>query len=231
MPPAAGPDARGLAVETAGLSLRGPRGWVYRDARLAVPANALAALAGPAGSGRTSLLLTLGGRMRPTEGTATVGDRTLPAQARAVRRLTALGAVAGVNDLEPALTVGEHVGEALALHEGVLGRWRNRRARVRDALDRAGLDADPRTRAGDLAPDEAQLLGAALALIGRPGVLLLDDVDAGLPFDLQERLWERLRAIAASGVTVIASCHDPAPAGDLARIARLPGPHPERTPR
>ncbi|GAA2622721.1 ATP-binding cassette domain-containing protein [Actinomadura fulvescens] len=205
-------------VETRGLSLRGPRGWVFREMSLTVPAGGLAAVSGIAGTGRTALLLTLGGRMRATEGSGTVGGRRL---GRDVQRVAALGVIAGVTELDASLTVREHVSEALDLHEGIFGRWRGRDARIRAALGRAGLDVDPGTLAQELAPDEAQLLGAALALAGGPGLLLLDDVDEGLPAERQRGLWRRLRTIADSGVTVVATCHDPAPAQDVAQIIEV----------
>ncbi|WP_433328565.1 ATP-binding cassette domain-containing protein [Spirillospora sp. CA-294931] len=213
--------AKPLRVEAEGLSLRGSRGWVYRDVDLDVPPAALAAVGGIAGTGRTALLLTLGGRMKPTSGTASVGPHRLPDELRAVQRVASLGVVAGVTDLDPRLTVGEHVSEALDLREGIFGRWRGRGERIRAALGRVGLAVDPKTLAEDLAPDEAVLLGAALGLVGDPGLLLLDDVDEGLPLDRQRAMWRGLHALAAGGVTVIATCHDPAPAEGLARIVPL----------
>ncbi|MFB4313233.1 ATP-binding cassette domain-containing protein [Actinomadura sp. 21ATH] len=209
-----------MRVRGHGLSLRGPRGWVYRDVDLDVPAGGLAAVHGIGGSGRTALLLTLGGRMKATSGTGSVGPHPLT-DLRAVQRVAALGLFAEVNELDPALTVREHVGEALDLNEGLRGRWRGRRGRIRAALDRAGLEIDPDLLARDLDPDEARLLGAALALTGDPGLLLLDDVDHGLRHDRQRALWRCLHAIARSGVTVIASCDDPAPAEGLARFVAL----------
>ncbi|MEV0661315.1 ATP-binding cassette domain-containing protein [Actinomadura luteofluorescens] len=192
-----------------GLGAKGARGWVFRDVELDVPAGALVAVSGIAGTGRTALLLTLAGRMRPAAGTVAVGGVT---GLRRIQRVAALGIVPGVTGLDPALTVREHVDEALALREGVFGRFRGREARRRRTLERVGLDVAPRTLAEELAPDEAQLLGAALALAGDPGLLLLDDVDEGLPAGRQRDLWRRLAAIAGTGVTVIASCHDAAPA-------------------
>ncbi|NKZ08500.1 ATP-binding cassette domain-containing protein [Actinomadura latina] len=178
-----------------------------------VPGGALVAVGGIAGTGRTALLLTLGGRMRPGEGTVSVGGFSKIGD---VQRVAALGLVPGVTELDPALTVREHLNEALALREGVLGRFRGREARRRRALERVGLDVGPRTLAAELAPDEAQLLGAALALVGGPGLLLLDDVDEGLPAERQRELWRRLAGIAATGVTIVAACHDTAPAEGLA---------------
>lgn len=212
--PGAGPaPARGSSVRARGLGAKGARGWVFRDVELDVPAGALVAVSGIAGTGRTALLLTLAGRMRPAAGTVAVGGVT---GLRRIQRVAALGIVPGVTELDPALTVREHVDEALALREGVLGRFRGREARRRRTLERVGLDIAPGTLAEELAPDEAQLLGAALALAGDPGLLLLDDVDEGLPADRQRDLWRRLAAIAADGVTVIASCHDAAPAEGVA---------------
>ncbi|QKW38899.1 ATP-binding cassette domain-containing protein [Actinomadura sp. NAK00032] len=210
-PGAAG--AAGVAVRARRLGVRGPRGWAFRGADLDVPAGSLVAVSGIAGTGRTALLLTLGGRMRPTEGTVEVGGLTGLSE---IQRVAALGIVPGVTELDPALTVREHLDEALALREGVFGRFRGRDARRRRALDRAGLDLDPRTLAADLAPDEEQLLGAALGLVGDPGLLLLDDVGEGLDAEGQRALWQRLAAIASGGVTVVAACHDAAPAEGLA---------------
>lgn len=205
--------SRALGVRAHRLGVRGTRGWVFRDVELDVPGGALVAVSGIAGTGRTALLLTLGGRMKPAEGSVSVGGFTRPGD---VQRAAALGIVPGVTELDPALTVREHLNEALALREGVFGRFRGRETRRQRALERVGLNVGPQALADELPPDEAQLLGAALALTGDPGLLLLDDVDEGLPADRQRDLWRRLAAIAADGVTIVAACHDPAPADGLA---------------
>ncbi|GAA4299565.1 hypothetical protein GCM10023178_70220 [Actinomadura luteofluorescens] len=158
-------------------------------------------------------LSEIGRELAAHAGTVAVGGVT---GLRRIQRVAALGIVPGVTELDPALTVREHVDEALALREGVLGRFRGREARRRRTLERVGLDIAPGTLAEELAPDEAQLLGAALALAGDPGLLLLDDVDEGLPADRQRDLWRGLAGIAADFGTVIASCHDAAPAEGVA---------------
>ncbi|MEU4095171.1 ATP-binding cassette domain-containing protein [Streptomyces sp. NPDC026673] len=98
-----------------GFGLKGPRGWVFRDVSFTAPAGALVAVEGPSGSGRTCLLLSLTGRMRATEGRAEVAGFRLPKQLAAVRRVAALGPVIGVAELDPALTVGEHLRERVLL--------------------------------------------------------------------------------------------------------------------
>lgn len=215
----------GAAVTASGLSLRGPRGRVYEDVGFEAGAGSLVAVEGPAGSGRTCLLLTLAGRMRPTSGTAAVAGHPLPRRMAAVRRITALGPVSGVNDLDPALTVREHLRERTLLQrrfgEGLVavprpGRGRARRAaderqRTSRALDLAGLDLDtlaqgPRTQARDLDALDTLRLGLALAVLARPRLLCLDDVDRGLATADRETAWQALRTVAESGVTVVATC-------------------------
>ncbi|NED34212.1 ATP-binding cassette domain-containing protein, partial [Streptomyces sp. SID8499] len=106
---------RGLAVTARGFGLRGPRGWAFRDVDVDAAPGSLIAVEGPSGSGRTCLLLALTGRMKPTEGVAEVGGLKPPRRMSALRRVSALANVAGVTDLEPALTVGEHLRERALL--------------------------------------------------------------------------------------------------------------------
>src|SRR5919201_1953386 len=98
-------------LRTDRLSLRGPRGWVYRDVTFAAAPGELVAVEGPPGSGRTSLLLTLAGRMKPSAGSARVDGHRLPDDLYEIQRIAALGHVPGVSTLEPGLTVVEQFRE------------------------------------------------------------------------------------------------------------------------
>ncbi|MGW3242507.1 ATP-binding cassette domain-containing protein [Streptomyces sp. NPDC001070] len=211
-------------ITAQGLGLEGPRGWVFRDVTFTAPAGSLIAVEGASGSGRTCLLLSLTGRMRATEGTAEVAGHRLPKQLAAVRRVAALGPVTGVAELDPALTVGEHLRERVLLQrrfsESLRELARPRadheaaaRVRVDKALTAAGLDlaALPkaeRTAARDLERLEALRLGTALALLARPKVLAVDDTDHKLGPAERDQAWAMLRGIAASGTTVLAVCSE-----------------------
>ncbi|MFE1259267.1 ATP-binding cassette domain-containing protein [Streptomyces albogriseolus] len=221
-------DPSGLAVVADGLGLKGPRGWAFRDVSADAGPGALIAVAGPSGTGRTCLLLALTGRMKPTEGRAVVGGLELPRRMAAVRRLSALAHVAGVTDLDPALTVAEHLreqellrrrfGDALPRPRQLLRpraeRRRERRRHIDEALATAGLDlaALPkggRTAVRDLERVEALRLSLALALLGRPRLLGVDDTDLKLSAAEREEVWELLRSVAGTGVTVLAVCSEP----------------------
>ena len=209
---AAGRPAPPLAAR--GLGLKGPRGWVYRDVDLTVARGQLAVISGESGSGRSALLLTLAGRMRPTAGTVAVAGRTRLGE---IQRRAALGPVTGVNELDGTLTVAEHVFEVTHLRRGLLPRRRGRRTEeVAAALSPVGLDLSPDAIVAELRPRERVLFGAALALMADPALLLLDDVDAGMPRTARRAVWERLGAL--DGVTTVATCVEPEPAAELADV-------------
>ncbi|AWL88908.1 ATP-binding cassette domain-containing protein [Streptomyces globisporus] len=214
----------GAAVSAEDFGLEGPRGRVFRNVTFSAEPGELVAIEGPSGSGRTCLLLALSGRMRTTEGHAEVGGLRLPKQAAAVRRIAALGPVPGVSELDPAFTVAEHLGER-ALLQGRYGsplrallRPRAERraaaeARVDEALEAAGLDPatlpkSGRTSVRDLERLEALRLSVALALIGRPRLLAVDDTDLKLSDAGREQAWALLRSVADAGTTVLAVCSE-----------------------
>ncbi|WP_405630214.1 ATP-binding cassette domain-containing protein [Streptomyces sp. NBC_00016] len=220
----------GVGVTADGFGLRGPRGWAFRGIGLDAEPGSLIAVEGPSGSGRTSLLLALTGRMKATEGTATVGGARLPKQLAAVRRVSALAHVAGVTDLDPALTVGEHLRERALLERRFGGpvrellRPRAERAaevglRIDTALAAAGLDREAlpkgsRTAVRDLERLEALRLSVALALIGRPGLLGVDDIDLKLTDAERGEVWALLGSLTEAGTTVLAVCGE-APEGTV----------------
>ncbi|MGX2997758.1 ATP-binding cassette domain-containing protein [Streptomyces sp. JNUCC 64] len=219
----------GAAVTADRLGLKGPRGWAYEGVGCDAPPGSLVALRGPSGSGRTCLLLTLTGRMRPTTGHAEVAGERLPRRAAAVRRISALAHVPGVTDLDPALTVAEHLRERVLLQRRFEGSPRSllrpRAARAADgrrrtdaALDAVGLDPGAlprgaRTAVRDLERPQALRLSLALALIGGPRVLGVDDLDLKLTDRERAAAWTLLRDLADTGLTVLAGCgQPPAPA-------------------
>lgn len=217
-------------VTAHGLGLEGPRGWAFRGVSFEAEAGSLITIEGPSGTGRTCLLLALTGRMKPTEGSAAVGDAGLPRRMAAVRRVSALAHVPGVTDLDPALTVAEHLHERALLQRrfGDSVRWLLRRRgergheerrRIDAALKAAGLDPESlpkgsRTAVRDLERLEALRLSVALALIARPRVLGVDDTDLKLSDAERAEVWALLKSIAEAGTTVVAVCSE-APDGTV----------------
>ncbi|WP_105968544.1 ATP-binding cassette domain-containing protein [Streptomyces geranii] len=232
----------GLGVTARAFGLKGPRGWAFREVSFDAEPGSLIAVQGPSGSGRTCLLLALAGRMKATEGAATVGEWGLPGQLAAVRGASALAHVPGVTDLEPALTVGEHLRERALLERRFGGSLRGllrpraervagAKARVDAALTAAGLDLaalpkGARTAVRDLERLEALRLSVALALVGRPRLLGVDDTDLKLSDAERTEVWALLRSLTETGTTVVAVCSE-APEG---AVIVSTAPHEQETP-
>ncbi|ANW20610.1 ATP-binding cassette domain-containing protein [Streptomyces clavuligerus] len=221
----------GAAVVTEGFGLKGPRGWAFRAIDIDAAPGSLIAVEGASGSGRTCLLLALTGRMRPSEGRCEVGGLPLPRRMAAVRKISALGPVPSVSELDPALTVAEHLRERALLQRrfGVSvrrllrprpGRAAEAGALVREALATAGFDPaalpkGDRTPVRALERMECLRLSLALALIGRPRLIAIDDADLKLSDTERAEAWRLLRSIAdTTGTTVLAVCSQ-APGGTV----------------
>lgn len=215
---------QGAAVIAKGIGVKGPRGWAFRGVDISAEPGALIALQGPSGSGRTCLLLALTGRMRLAEGQATVAGFPLPKRMGAVRGRTAVAHVPGVAELEPALTVAEHLKEQALLVGRLKGSplgglsWgrrhkQERRARIEAALAAVGLDPDTlpkglNTAVRDLERPEALRLSLALGMLHEPHLLAVDDIDLKLSAAERDQIWGLLRDLAAAGTTVVAVAGD-----------------------
>lgn len=225
----------GDCVNARGISVHGPRGPVFENVDLDVPAGGLLVAHGPAGSGRTALLLALAARMRLTTGVVRVGGATAPGRgAHRIRRRVAIARADAALELEGRLSVAELVAER---------RWTDRAVTVRGVVTAArllGLRLRGSTLAEDLDPLEALLFATALALAAGPAALVVDNVGRGCPDPDRHRAWQALQAVCATGCTVLSSAtqppEDPAPGTvllDLPRrsATRLPAPRPARRPR
>jgi len=193
------------AVVARRLQLSTRQGPVFGPISFEAAVGAVTAVLGASGTGKTALLLTLAGRMRPSSGSASVLGLDIVHDAAKVRRVAGLGLIPGVNDLEQALTAEQHVLEQRL----ILGRSRRGDD---DVLARTGL-ADARlVRARDLCAEQRVRLGLALALVGRPRLIVADDLDRDLTSEQVVCVGALLRDIAADGVTVLGSCLDAASA-------------------
>ncbi|MCF3177087.1 ATP-binding cassette domain-containing protein [Streptomyces sioyaensis] len=211
---------QGAAVNARGIGVEGPRGWAFQGIDITAEPGALIAVQGSSGSGRTCLLLALTGRMRITAGEATVAGLPLPKRMGTVRSRTAIAHVPGVVELEPALTVGEHLKEQALLGHRFQGLsaslpWGKRqkeatRARIDAALAAVRLDPGTLvkglgTHVRDLERIEALRLSVALGIMHGPQLLAVDDVDLKLSAEERAEAWQLLRDLAQAGTTIVAA--------------------------
>ena len=215
-------------VRVAGLALEGPEGAVFAPVDAAVWPGMLTAVVGPAGSGRSALLLALTGRMRGCTGTVLLADADRPHRADA-RRLRARSAVARLGELvapEDRLDVAQSLAER-ALIDGVRPAAAEQAFAAAEELLEVHLDR--RALVEQLGAYERAVLAVALARVRAADLVVLDDADADLDLDDQRRLLAALRRLAGTGPAVLVSTTERAalPAGS--RAVTLPGPTPNRS--
>jgi ABC-type multidrug transport system ATPase subunit len=194
-----------VCAERVRLSAGGSR--VYPATTFQVPAGSLAAFLGASGTGKTSLLLTLAGRMRGWHGSATVCGLDSARQSSRVRGLVGLGLMRGVNDLAEALTCAQHVAEA---HVFVP---RSKRSGYHDVLAEVGLSGAANVQVKHLDAEQRCRLGIALAIVPDVRIIIVDDVDRDLNHDERTRVLALMRDLADAGLTVLFACVDDATAG------------------
>jgi len=152
---------------------------------------------GPNGSGKSTTMRMILGLDAPDAGQARIGGRRY----RDLRwLLREVGALLEAKAFHPGRSARAHL-SALAASNAIP------RSRVEEVLGIVGLAGAARRRAGKFSLGMAQRLGIAAALLGDPGVLLLDEPVNGL--DPEGIRWIRtlLRSLAAQGRTVFVSSH------------------------
>jgi len=162
-----------------------PRGplTVLRDVSLSLAAGDAAAITGPSGSGKSSLLYMLGALEPPSDGTITLDGQnpfTLTQKALAAFRNNRIGFVFQDHCLLPQLTVLENV-----LVPTMVAPARERDSAAEDSyartlLDQVGLTSRLDHRPAELSGGEKQRVAIARALIRRPMLLLCDEPTGNL---------------------------------------------------
>ncbi|MFS8197267.1 ABC transporter ATP-binding protein [Streptomyces sp. CWNU-52B] len=189
-------DAAELAVEAAGLGIRHGREWTLRNADFRVPRGRVAALVGPNGDGKSSLLAVAAGLRRPTEGTIRVlghapGDHAV---------LPRVGVLLQDRPLHKGFTVAETLRLGRLLNPG----WDQELA----ASVIAEADVPPRARVGRLSGGQRSCVALALTLGKRPDLLLLDEPMADLdPLRRHAMTAALMTSAARYGTTIVMSSH------------------------
>ncbi|MBO0715270.1 MAG: ABC transporter ATP-binding protein [Acidimicrobiales bacterium] len=185
------------SIEVRGLTKRFGPLVAVDHLSFSVEPGTITGFLGPNGAGKTTTLRMLLGLVEPSEGTATVAGRRyrdLPDPLRQV------GAVLEASSFYPGRTARDHL-----RIQAMAGRVPS--SRVGEVLDLVGLADAAGRRVGQFSLGMRQRLGLATALLTEPAVLILDEPANGLDPEGVHWLRDLLRAVAASGRTVLVSSH------------------------
>ncbi len=171
------------------------RGQVLWDVNLSVGQNEIVALVGPNGAGKSTLLRAVSGMIPVMSGAVSFRGRQLAGLS--IERIADLG-IAHVPEgrrLFPGLTVRDNL---------KLGGWRN----GNDDIDRV-VSLFPRVgerltqTAGSMSGGEQQMVAIGRGLMGRPELMVIDELSMGLAPVIVEEIIAKLPDIAASGTAVL----------------------------
>ncbi|GAA2361622.1 ABC transporter ATP-binding protein [Dactylosporangium salmoneum] len=183
------------AIDLQNLSYAYGSVQAVEDVTLTVAEGEVVAVLGPNGAGKSTTLLMLLGLLPPRAGTARLfgGD---PQAAAAAGRV---GAMPQAGGLLPRSTVGDLLEFLHQVYPHPMP--------VAEALDLAGLTGLAGRTVERLSGGQAQRLRFAMAVIGRPRLLVLDEPTAALDVESRHAFWTAIRAYAGGGRTVLFSTH------------------------
>jgi branched-chain amino acid transport system ATP-binding protein len=178
--------------------VRGGRSVVH-DVSVEIPAGEVTALLGPNGAGKSSLVLSVGGVLRPAAGRVLLGGRDLARRRPEAIRHAGVAIVPEGRRLLGALSVEDNLRVAT---------YSMSRADARAGIARAlelfpPLERRWKTAARSLSGGEQQMVVLAQALVSQPRFILVDELSLGLAPVVVKRLMPTLQAVAQSGTGIL----------------------------
>jgi ABC-2 type transport system ATP-binding protein len=185
------------AVEVRGVVVRYGDNTAVDRVSLVAPRGSILALLGNNGAGKTSLLQVCEGFRRPDAGSARVlGLDPVADHDELMPRIGIMLQSGGVNPWATA-------GEILELFAGFAARPLD----IGMLMDRLGLRKVAKTRVRRLSGGEQQRLALAVALVGRPELVFLDEPTAGMDTEARYTTWRLVEELRADGVSVLLTTH------------------------
>ncbi len=185
-------EIKGLSVERGGHT-------VVHEVSLEIAAGQTTALLGPNGAGKSSMVLALGGVLKPLGGSVMLGGADLAGRRPEKIRHAGLAIVPEGRRLLPELTVEENIRVATyTLPRGEAEAGRKRALELFPELEKR-LGVSARLLSGG----EQQMVVLAQAMVSRPRFVVIDELSLGLAPLVVQRLIPTIRAIVETGVGVL----------------------------
>ena len=202
----------GIAVQ--GLSHRYGGVQAVNGVSFEIAAGEIFGLLGPNGAGKTTTLESILGLITPDEGRITIAGIDTRTNPRAARKKT--GAVLQATGLQDKITPREALDLFAAFHAAPL--------KTDALLARFGLVEKADAAFETLSGGQKQRLALALAFVGDPQVLLLDEPTAGLDPQMRREVQDHIQAMKNSGCAILLATHDMEEASRLCdRVAVIAG--------
>jgi branched-chain amino acid transport system ATP-binding protein len=175
---------------------------VLRELTLAVPEGSVVALLGPNGTGKTTTLRAISGTLPIRSGAIRLDGRRIDGRRPSTIARRGLALVPEGRGVFPGLTVEDNLRIAhRSAPAAVAGSWESWLDRIATTFPVLG---QRRTQlAGSMSGGEQQMLALCRALVGRPRVVLVDELSMGLAPMVVEQLFEQVAALREAGQTIV----------------------------
>ncbi|HEY6407285.1 MAG TPA: ABC transporter ATP-binding protein [Ktedonobacteraceae bacterium] len=194
-----------LAVELQNVTKNYGSVQALKGISLKVEPGEVVAFLGPNGAGKSTSIALMLGMRRPNSGSVTLfGENP-----RLAKHRKHIGVMLQESGVPATLQVRELV--------ELFGRFHDNPMVTREAIRMAGLEEKANTRLGRLSGGQKQRVYFALALVGNPDVLFLDEPTTGLDVEARRTFWDQIHTQVAQGKTIILTTHNLEEADALAK--------------
>ena len=197
-------------ISVSHLSKTYPSGLqALKDIDLEIRKGEIFALLGPNGAGKTTLISIICGIVTPSAGQVLVGGHDIITDFRATRSMI------GLVPQELTLEMFETVWDTVSLSRGLFGKWYDP-AYIEKILKDLSLLDRKNSKLMTLSGGMKRRVLIAKALSHEPTILFLDEPTAGVDVALRKDMWQVIRQLRDSGVTIILTTHYIHEAEDMA---------------
>ncbi|GLZ36482.1 ABC transporter ATP-binding protein [Actinokineospora sp. NBRC 105648] len=162
---------------------------------LEIPAGQMLGLLGPNGAGKSTLINMFVGLRKPSAGSVELFGHN-PRDVRARRRM---GMTPQETGMPETLQAGEVIEFVASHYPNPIGR--------KELLEQFHLEEVEKRQTGGLSGGEKRRLAIALAFVGRPDLVFLDEPTTGLDVEVRRALWDGVKAYNAAGGTAVITSH------------------------
>jgi ABC-2 type transport system ATP-binding protein len=174
--------------------------WALKDIDLSIHRGEIFALLGPNGAGKTTLISIICGIVNPTSGVVSVSGHDIIAGYRKARSLI------GLVPQELTTDAFETVWNTVSFSRGLFGKRANP-GYIEKVLRELSLWDRKDSKIMTLSGGMKRRVMIAKALSHEPQILFLDEPTAGVDVELRKDMWQTVRELRASGVTIILTTH------------------------
>jgi ribose transport system ATP-binding protein len=201
-------DNIGIALRMKGVSKQYPGTLAVDNVDFEAHVGEVHALIGENGAGKSTLMKILAGSFNDYTGSIFIGAKEVKLHCPAAAKAYGIGMIYQELNLARPISIAENL--LVNRLPRKYGFWLDRKAMLRQAsrmLDRVGLDLDPLKTIEEISQHQAQLVEIAKVLGSNPCVLVMDEPTSALSREEVTRLFEIIRQLKRSGITIIYISH------------------------